>query len=247
MTIINGNKVVVISTAEELARTAAMRFVSAAQDAVRTRDRFTTALSGGETPRRVYEILGTQFAMVLDWSRIHIFFGDERCVPPDNPASNYLMAYNALISKVAIPPFNVHRMIGEEDPAAGAAAYEQELRRVFRNSPLPRLDLMFLGLGRDGHTASLFPRSSVLNETTTWVGTSTPAGNVPDRITLTLPVINNAAQVLFLVSGADKAEVLSHVLRSTSGPVPPMPAQLIKPTNGTLEWLVDRAAAALLK
>jgi 6-phosphogluconolactonase len=246
MLLINGNNVLVSDSAEELARAAALRFVSAAQDAIPIRGRFAVSLAGGQTPRRVYQILGTEFTGLIDWASVHLFFGDERCVPPDDPDSNYLMVYTALISRVAISPDNVHRMIGEGDPAANASAYEQELKEFFGNVQWPQFDLVFLGLGTDGHTASLFPNSSVLSETSRWVLTAKPVGASPNRITLTLPVLNSAAQLVFLVSGEEKAETLSRVLRPASGPLPSLPAQLVKPTNGSLVWLVDRNAASRL-
>lgn len=246
MPIIHGNNLTVFGTAEELARTAASRFVSSAQAAISAPGRFAVSLAGGKTPQRVYEIIGTDFIGLVDWANTHLFFGDERCVPPSDPDSNYLMAYTTMISKVPIPASNVHRIIGEGDATAGAQAYEQELKKFFGNVRWPRFDLVFLGMGTDGHTASLFPSSSALDETAKWVATAKPVSNFPNRITLTLPVINNAAQVLFLVSGAEKAMTLNRVLRGAAGPSPRLPAELVKPINGSLEWLVDRVAAARL-
>jgi 6-phosphogluconolactonase len=247
MPVINGQDVTIFSSAEELARTAALRFINEGQAAIQSQGRFVVCLGGGETPRRVYEIISTNCSGLLDWTNVHVFFGDERCVPPEHPDSNYLMAYTALISKVPIPSRNVHRMAGEKGAAAGALDYERELKGFFANQNLPRFDFVYLGLGQDGHTASLFPRSSVLNETSRWIGTSKPVGNFPDRITLTFPVFNNAAHIMFLVTGREKANILEWVLKgSDRGPLPPFPAKLIRPTNGSVEWFVDRFAAAQL-
>ena len=233
----------VFKNAEALALAAAERFVEASNQ--HERGIFSAALAGGTTPRRVYELLADQkFRSQLDWSRVHLFFGDERCVPPDHPDSNYAMVKAALISKVPIPIQNVHRIIGEGDPKHNAEAYENELKKFFPQLEWPRFDLVFLGMGDDGHTASLFPGASALDESTRWVvTTSNERGQ--DRITLTLPVFNHARQVMFLVTGKAKAQRLREVLRPEHANEL-LPAQLIKPVNGRLEWLVDSDAASLL-
>jgi 6-phosphogluconolactonase len=239
---INESHVSIFDTPNELALAAAQRFADESAKALTARAFFAVALAGGETPRRIYETIAAQFTSTIAWRGVYLFFGDERCVPPDHHDSNYLMAYTSLISKVPIPRANVVRIKGELGPTEGATLYEADLRDMFRTIPWPRFDLIYLGLGTDGHTASLFPGSDVLNEKNKWVGTST-SGNHSDRITLTIPVINFAAHVVFLVSGKEKAARLREVLRK---PASTLPASLIKPTDGLLEWLVDKEAASLL-
>jgi 6-phosphogluconolactonase len=176
---------------------------------------------------------------------VHLFFGDERCVPPDHPDSNYAMAYETLISQVPIPAKNVHRIIGEGNPAENATAYENQLRIFFAGLSWPRFDLVLLGMGDDGHTASLFPGSEELNEKSKWVVATRMERLSQDRITLTVPVFNHAARVMCLVTGAGKAERLAQVLHPQPGSES-LPAQAIQPFEGSLEWLVDDAAASLL-
>lgn len=236
--------VVLFETAEELAVAAAERFVQFADAAQHTLGRFTVALAGGRTPRRVYELLTTeQFKDRVDWSRVYLFFGDERCVLPAHHESNYGMVEETLVSKVAIPPNNVFRMIGEGDPDENARSYEAELRTFFRDQPWPRFDVVLLGMGADGHTASLFPEADSLDDRSRWV-VPTKNAEGQSRMTLTLPVFNQAAHIVVLVTGRGKAPALSEVLggQSNSG----LPASLIKPIGGSLEWLVDRDAASLL-
>jgi 6-phosphogluconolactonase len=240
------SNVFVFDTPEQLATAAAERFVEYEYPFHGEPDRFTVALAGGNTPRRVYELLATErFAHRVEWPHVDLFFGDERCVPPDHPDSNYAMAYEALISKVAIPAKNVHRIIGEGKPDECATLYENQLRTFFAGDSWPRFDLVLLGLGEDGHTASLFPGSDALNEKSKWVVPAKPPGSKYDRITLTVPVFNHAARVVFLVTGAGKAERLAQVLRPQPGS-DLLPAQAIQPVAGSLEWLVDSAAASLL-
>ena len=242
----NKSNISVLETSEELARAAAERFIEFASEFHDELGRFSVALAGGNTPRRVYELLASQnFRNRVEWSQIHLFFGDERCVPPDHPDSNYAMAYAALISKVPIPANNVHRIKGEGKPNDSARLYENELRTFFAGLSWPRFDLVLLGMGEDGHTASLFPNSEALQETSSWViATRNPqSGQV--RITLTLPVLNQARRVMFLVSGVKKAQRLKEVMHPQAAAAP-LPAQAITPVNGKLEWLVDADAASLL-
>ena len=237
--------VFVFDTPDELALAAAERFVEYAAAPHGELDRFSVALAGGRTPKRVYELLATdQFKNRIEWSRVHLFFGDERCVPPDHPDSNYAMACETLISKVRIPPLNVHRIVGEGDANENAAAYEKELRRFFVGLAWPQFDLVLLGMGDDGHTASLFPHSEALDEVSQWVIAARNEGLGQHRITLTIPVFNHATHTVFLVTGKEKAQPLSQVLRSQPG-TELLPVQAIKPIQGTLEWLVDRDAASL--
>src|SRR5262249_31812310 len=200
----------------------------------------------GNTPRAVFSLLAEQHSADLFWDRIHIFFGDERYVPPDHPESNYRMAHEALLSLVRIPPENVHRFRTELDPESAAKDYETQLQTFFGEpeQSLPRFDLVMLGLGEDGHTASLFPGTSALNETTRLVVAVWVEKFKMFRLTLTLAALNHSAEVLFLVAGANKAGVLKEVLPN---PTAALPAQKIQPAGGRLLWLVDQSAARLLQ
>jgi 6-phosphogluconolactonase len=240
----------VYADAATLATAAADLFAETASAAVAAHGRFCVALSGGATPQALYQLLAAPpHRDRIDWPRTFVFWGDERCVPPDHPDSNYGMTRAALLAHVPVPQAQVFRMEGEAaDTAAAAARYEQNLRQVFALAPgeWPRLDLVLLGLGRDGHTASLFPHTAALGVTDRLVVANRVDTLDVTRITLTAPTINHAARVVFLVAGPDKAEPLAAVL---DGPRRPddLPAQLIAPVDGELLWLVDRAAAARLK
>jgi 6-phosphogluconolactonase len=241
----NPAKILVFDTAEQLALAAAERFVEDAHEAISEHDRFSVSLAGGNTPRRVYELLATEFRDRIHWSGVYLFFGDERCVPPDHIESNYRMVYNTMISKVAIPPKNVHRIIGERDPNESARLYEIQLRTFFAGLSWPRFDFVFLGMGEDGHAASLFPGSDALEEKSRWVVAVNPQQEGPARITLTLSVFNHAADILFLVTGKDKARRVAEVLRGTHGHQP-VPAQLVDPVNGSCAWFLDKDGASEL-
>jgi len=237
--------VLVLPDAGALARAAAGRFVNVAARAVRTRGRFSAALSGGSTPGALYRWLaGDACRDRIPWNSVHLFWGDERCVPPDDPGSNYRLARETLVAHVPIPDANVHRVQTELDPDAAACAYAEALQGFF-GSPWPRFDLVLLGLGGDGHVASLFPGSAALHETGRPViaVTAQYEDRPARRVTLTLPAINSARQVLFLVSGEAKAGILHAVLES---PASQLPARLVHPTAGRLTWLVDAAAARRL-
>jgi 6-phosphogluconolactonase len=236
-------RVRVFDDAEAVARGAAERFVELAQVAIDARDSFSVALAGGSTPKRTYELLASQaHQQQVDWSKVHIFFGDERCVPQDHSESNYRMANEALISRVSTPLPNVHRINGLGDAVANASLYEEELRTFFNRASWPRFDLVLLGMGDDGHTASLFPGTKALVEQRAWVVASWIEKFGGFRITLTAPVINHAANIIFLVTGASKAERLLEVLRGPRNSQK-LPSQLIQPLDGSLVWLVDKAAA----
>jgi 6-phosphogluconolactonase len=242
-----GPNVFVFEDAESVARAAAGRVAGLARESIISRGLFTVALSGGSTPRRAYELLaGEEFGKGIDWPNVHVFFGDERMVPPDHAESNYRTASEALLSRVPVPPENVHRIDGVGDARANASAYEAEMRGLFGDADWPRLDHVLLGMGDDGHTASLFPGTEVLNETRLWVAPNWVEKLGAWRVTLTAPAINAARHVTFLVSGAGKAARLREVLKGARDPFR-LPSQLIRPLDGTLEWLVDRAAAARLE
>jgi 6-phosphogluconolactonase len=238
----------VCPNADELARTAARRFVDWAWQSIARDGQFHVALSGGSTPQALFRILASQeFRGQIDWPRVQIFWGDERAVPPDDPESNYGMARRELLVRVPIPGANVHRMEAE-DPSMGRAAHDYEtlLRRYLplddRGSPV--FHLIFLGMGLEGHTASLFPGSRLLKETSHWVSTPNVAKLGKRRMTLTLPVLDAAQRVVFLVAGAEKAAILREVL--LGHPKQTLPAQMVQPRNGGRIFLVDEAAAALL-
>lgn len=240
-----------VEDADAVARAGAEAFAEAAGHAIAARGRFTVALAGGTTPRRLYQLLAAPAAglrTAVRWDRVHVFFGDERHVPPDHAESNFGMARRALLAHVT--PASVHRMRGEEaDPAVAAAAYEAELARFFGASPgsdpPPRLDLVLLGLGADGHTASLFPGSAALAERRRWVAAPYVGRLGVHRLTLTLPVLERAREALFVVAGEEKAEAVARVLAPAPGAAR-LPAACVRPGSGATRWIVDRAAAARL-
>lgn len=237
-----------LTTPQELFAAAAEEVVRATEDAVAQRGRFTIALSGGSTPRNLFNLLATNARTVLPWDRMFFFWGDERHVPPTDPESNYRMADEALLSKVPVPAGNVFRVAAENpDAAAAAEAYEKTLQRFFALAPgqFPVFDLILLGMGPDGHTASLFPGTAGLQEKSRLVIANWVEKFKTSRITLTLPVLNNARCVTFLVSGIDKAPALHAVLEGDA-PGEQYPSKLIRPVDGKLIWLIDRAAASEL-
>jgi 6-phosphogluconolactonase len=235
-----------------LADAAAAGVAEAAASAAAESGRFALALSGGSTPRALFRALADParpFRDRLPWPRIHWFWSDERTVPPDSPESNYRLAREEIFDRVQVAAANVHRIEAEHpDPAAAARAYEDELARFFRPSPgsFPRFDLILLGLGDDGHTASLFPQSGALDEHRLGVAANWVEKLHTFRITLTLPVIDRAARVFFLVAGEEKAAVLAEILEGESRPRL-LPAQAVRPFEGELVFWVDRAAASRLR
>ncbi len=241
---------IVVADPDALARRAAVLFAGIAEEAVACAGRFTVALSGGSTPKLLYSLLATEpHRSRLPWRQTHVFWGDERCVPPDHPDSNFGMAKATLLDRVPVPPDRLHRMEAERDDLdAAAGEYEGEIARIFAVSPTgepPTFDLILLGLGPDGHTASLFPRTEAVHETRRWAVRNYVPTLKTNRLTLTAPILNRGTRILFLVSGADKAPVLQEVLE---GPAHPerLPSQLIRPVTGRLIWLVDQAAASQL-
>jgi 6-phosphogluconolactonase len=238
-------EVVTLSSREAVTAATADALVDAAATAIAARGRFLLVLSGGSTPKALYELLATPgYATRIDWTRVHVFWGDERCVAPDDRSSNYRMAREALLDRVPISPEAIHRMRGEDPPEQGAAAYEADLHKVFGAGP-PRFDLVLLGMGDNGHTASLFPGLTAVRERARWV-VAEYVGEVDMwRLTMTPPALNAAVRVVFVVVGADKAPMLSRVLEGPRD-VDLLPAQVIVPTDGVLTWMVDAAAAAKL-
>jgi 6-phosphogluconolactonase len=237
----------VFADLEELSRAAAQEFASLAAQPRAGGKPFSAALSGGSTPKRFYELLAAP-ELSIPWSRVHLFQVDERCVPPDDPRSNYRMMREALLDR--LPAAHFHRMAAErEDRDVAAGDYAAELRSVLGTLPgeWPRLDVIYLGMGDDGHTASLFPGTTALDERRLAVCSNYVAKLDMYRLTLTLPVLNAAARVIFLVSGAGKAEMLHQVLRAPASTPPQYPAQLVKPERGSVAWYVDHAAAADLR
>jgi len=227
-----------------LSRAAAELFGKTARQAAGERGRFSVALSGGSTPQATYRLLAAPpLRDQIPWAQVHVFWGDERCVPADDLRSNARMAREALLDHVPIPPGQIHPLVCTADPVAAARASQRQLEEFFAPGP-PRFDLVLLGLGSDGHTASLFPGSPVLAETERWLTRAQRPGDDFCRLTLTLPLINRAAKIVFLVTGADKAPILRQVLNDEAGPRR-FPAQLVRPQNGKLIWLVDRAAGGL--
>lgn len=239
------NAVRIYPNSESLAVAAADFIAELAAKSIAARGMFSIALSGGSTPRALYGVLAAR-ADQIEWSRWHCFWGDERCVPPDHEDSCYRMARETLLDHVSVSAVNVHRIRCELSPSEAAHSYEQELRAFFAGE-WPRFDLILLGMGEDGHTASLFPNTPALDVHDAWVTANiAPSVKQPNRITLTIPAINAAANALFLVSGSSKAAPLHQVI---DGPRSPrqLPAQFIQPAAGSLIWMIDQPAAALLE
>jgi 6-phosphogluconolactonase len=237
-----------LTTPQDLFQAAADEVIRAATEAVTLRGRFTIALSGGSTPRNLYTLIAANASANLPWAQMCFFWGDERHVPPSDPESNYRMAEETILSKIPVPPANIFRIPAENpDASAAAEAYEQTLRKFFALAPgeFPRFDLILLGMGPDGHTASLFPETAALHEKSRLVVANWVEKLNTSRITFTLPVLNAARCVTFLVSGTDKAAVLHEVLEGNA-PAEKYPSRLVRPNEGKLIWLVDRAAASEL-
>jgi len=240
----------ILPDGDAITKRAAQKFIEIASAAVRERGSFSVALSGGSTPKALYALLASDsaFRAQVPWEKMYVFFGDERHVGPDDPLSNFRMARESMFSKSPLTPGQVFRIKGEYPEAERAALeYERDIRSYFKLSAgeFPRFDLVFLGMGEEGHVASLFPGTKALHENRrivvhNWVGKV-----LMDRITLTPPAINNAANIISLVKGAEKANALTATLERVYEP-DQLPAQLIQPVNGTLFWLVDSAAGSML-
>lgn len=235
---------------EALSHTAAEVIVRNIRVKLKVKDFFTLVLSGGSTPEDTFTLLATDasFRFHVRWEKVHFFWGDERHVPPDHAESNYRIAKEIMLSKLPVPKENIHRIMAEHPDANNAAKlYEEELREFFKlgSGQLPRFDCLLLGMGKDGHTASLFPGTDAIHEKTHLVVANWVEQLQTFRITLTLPVLNNADFVIFIVGGKEKAQMLKRVLEVREK-ANPFPAQLIKPTRGKLLWLIDWAAASQL-
>ncbi len=233
---------------DTLSQQAAQYVVRIASESIADRGRFTIALSGGTTPRKLYGLLGSEpYSSQIDWKLVHIFWGDERCVPLDNPDSNYSMAQEVLLSKIPIPALQVHRMPADQpDRDAASYAYTIEIQRTFGINGIPGFDLIQLGMGPEGHTASLFPHQASLHEKQRLVIPVSVPKPPPDRLTFTPPLLNAARNILFLVTGSDKADALQAVLEGEYQPEE-YPAQIVRPPNGEVVWMLDRAVAAKIR
>jgi len=231
---------------ENLSRTAADLFTEQANRSIMESDRFLVALNGGNTPMRLFQLLAADYREQVDWAKVHIFWGDERCVPADDAGSSYGQARDVLLSHVPIPASNIHRVRGEIGPAEAAKEYSLALKR-FASPPLdwPRFDLVYLGMGEDGHTASLFPGSLVDVREPIIPVTAHYQDRPANRVTLTPAVFNSARMVVFMVTGEKKAFTLAKVLSDRYNPAQ-YPAQRINPKDGDLIWLVDKVAASQL-
>lgn len=238
----------VAGSVQDWAHQAAAFIASVSERAILANGRFILALSGGSTPKTLYQTLASpEWKARFDWKKIHFLFGDERCVPPDHQDSNFNMAQVSLFHPLAIPLHHIFRMKGEgEDPSAVAREYEQTIRQLTETQPptMPRIDLVLLGLGDDGHTASLFPGTSALQEAKKIVTVGQAPTGIRSRLTLTLGVLNQAAMVLFLVTGKGKADMVRRILEPTSEEDRSLPAAQITPGSGQLVWMLDQAAAA---
>jgi len=232
-----------------LFRGAAEKFVKAANDSVEMQGYFFVALAGGNTPRDFYRLLAKpEWRERMPWEKTHIFFGDERCVPPDHSDSNYRMAREALLDDLALPDEQIHRMAGEQEPHAAAVAYEREIRRVCVEAGMKRvgLDLALLGLGTDGHTASLFPGTAALQEKIKLAAANYVEKFNSYRLTMTLPMLNRAFDVIFLVAGESKADVVYEIFKAHNRRFQ-YPAELVQPKSGNVYWLLDDATASKLQ
>jgi 6-phosphogluconolactonase len=229
---------------DTISQQAAAYITRIAREAIVTRGRFTLALSGGNTPKKLYSLLATEpYSSQIDWQLVDIFWSDERCVRPDDPESNYHMAQEVLLSRISIPVAQVHRMPADRDDRDAASLdYTRDMQRVFGTNGIPDFDLIQLGMGSEGHTASLFPHQPSLHETQRLVMPVSVPKPPPDRLTFTPPILNAARNVLFLVTGADKVDALHAVIEGPPNP-DEYPAQIVRPPNGEVTWMVDSAIA----
>jgi 6-phosphogluconolactonase len=239
-------RIQVVSDLEAMSHKAAEMFVNSSRTCMASQGKFSVAISGGSTPRRLYTLLGSNpYREEVNWLLVHFFWVDERCVPKEHEESNFKAAFDTLLSKISIPDENIHRIMGEGAPDKAARDYEEEVRKSFGMSGLPMFDLVILGMGEDGHTASLFPGSSLLKERIRLAAPVYLERPNRNRITLTLPVLNNATQILFLIAGHSKADVVYEIL-GNERKKERYPAGLIRPVHGAMTWLIDQEAAKKL-
>ena len=240
-------QIIILDTAEELFVRAAEEIAHVAGEAICMHGEFNLCLTGGRTPERTYDLLATRFELSVDWKEVQFYWGDERCVPPDDPSSNYAMANRTMLSKLKIKPDQIHRMRGEDKPEDAAREYEEELRTRLSlgEGEFPRFDLMLLGLGTNCHMLSLFPGIPALHEQHRLVVPVEVEDQIRHRISMTAPVMNNSARIMFLVSGEGKAAAVKRVLEESDDPER-VPAHLVAPKDGVVIWMMDKAAASLL-
>ncbi len=232
---------------EELSNGAAKLFVTLSSECISKSNIFHVALSGGKTPKKMFERLCIErLREAIDWNNVHLFWGDERCVPPENETSNYRLVYDSCIKQIDIPDANIHRIKGELNPHEATVHYEHELKKAFSEGEFPCFDLIFLGLGEDGHTASIFPYSEAIHESKRLMIHTRKEGEDYERITTTFPVINHAKNIVFLVSGVNKSQALNSTIYGVFQP-DRYPAQMVKPEQGSVYWLIDEDAATLIK
>jgi 6-phosphogluconolactonase len=240
-------EIIVLDSAEEAYVRAAEEITHVAGEAICTHAEFLFCLAGGSTPEKVYELMATRFRLSIDWKEVQFFFGDERCVPPDDAASNFAMANRTMLSKLELRPAQIHRIRGENPPERAAELYEQELRQCFglADGEFPRFDLILLGLGENRHTASLFPGGPAIHEHERLAVAVEVDDQHRSRVTLTPAVLNNAERVMFLVTGEGKAAAVKDVIEGGTS-VEQAPARIVAPEDGVTLWILDRAAASLL-
>ncbi|SRR5579871_6626570 len=240
-------QVIVLDDTQALFVRAAEEIVHVSGESICTHGQFTLCLTGGNTPADVYSLIASRFHLSVDWNAVHLFWGDERCVPPEDPASNYAMAHRTMLSRLGLDQSQIHRIRGEDDPEVAAAEYEGELREFFSlgAGEFPRFDLLLLGLGDNVHIASLFPGLPAIHETSRLAVAVEVDAPQRKRITLTPPVLNSAARVMFIVSGRNKAEAVKAALEGPRD-VDRYPAQIIGANQGEVMWLLDKPAASLL-
>jgi 6-phosphogluconolactonase len=240
-------QIIVLDTAEQLFVRAAEEIAHVAGEAICMHGEFTLCLTGGTTPARTYDLLATRFELSVDWKEVQFYWGDDRCVPPGDPASNYGMANRTILSKLKIKPEQIHRIRGEDQPQDAAREYEAELRRSLNlgDGELPRFDLMLLGLGDNCHMLSLFPGIPALHEQHRLVVPVEVEDKIRHRVTMTAPVMNNSARIMFLISGENKAAAVKRVLEGRDGPER-VPAHLVEPKDGVVIWMMDQGAASQL-
>lgn len=240
-------QIIVLDTAEQLFVRAAEEIAHVAGEAICMHGEFNLCLTGGTTPARTYELLASRFELSVDWKEVQFYWGDERCVPPEDASSNYAMANRTMLSRLKLSPAQIHRVRGEDQPADAARQYEAELRKNFNlaDGQFPRFDLMLLGLGDNCHMLSLFPGIPAIHEQHRLVVPVEVEDKIRHRVTMTAPVMNNSARIMFLVSGENKAAAVKRVLEGQDNPEQ-VPAHLVAPKDGVVIWMMDKGAASRL-